>query len=171
MIETTSRGCFNHAQNNHVSNMIRAITKHVSFVITLIMFRPSVNTALVFSISLEINGSTRLLLRRVVCSRKSRISDRPRGLGRGEVSILVELPLTLWSVARQTRHEGDCLACMPFYTETADSYSYKRNLGITRFYNESLSVLRRRASCREDSKEDNDKSKEENRKEIQSFNI
>ena len=25
MIETTSRGCFNHAQNNHVSTMIRAM--------------------------------------------------------------------------------------------------------------------------------------------------
>jgi len=55
MIETTSRDCFNHAQNNHVSTMIRAmhclmstlfVTKHVLFVIRLIMFRPGVNTAL-----------------------------------------------------------------------------------------------------------------------------
>ena len=50
MIETTSRGCFNHDQNKSVSIMIRAmhrlmqillIAKHVSFMIRLIMFRPS----------------------------------------------------------------------------------------------------------------------------------
>ena len=54
MIKITLRGCFNHAKNNHVSTMIRAmhcpmltlfITKHISFVIRPIMFRPSVNTA------------------------------------------------------------------------------------------------------------------------------
>ena len=58
MIETISRGCFSHAQNNHVSTMIRAmhclmwtlfITKHVSFVIGLIMFRPTVNLSADFS--------------------------------------------------------------------------------------------------------------------------
>ena len=54
MIETISLGCFSHAQNNHVSTMTRAIrcltwtlftTKHVSFVMRLIMFWPRVNAA------------------------------------------------------------------------------------------------------------------------------
>lgn len=57
MIETTLRDCFNHAQNklfqpwfaqcNAWYEHFSLITEHVSFVIRLIMFRPSVNTALV----------------------------------------------------------------------------------------------------------------------------
>ena len=86
-------------------------------------------------------------------------------------SILVGLPVILWSVTRRTRHEGKCLVCMLFYTETADSFRTELKLGITSLYNKSLSFLRRRTSCREDFKEVNDKSKEENRKENQGFNI
>ena len=61
MIGITSRRCFNHAQNNHVSTTIRAmhsliwtlfVAKHVSFVIRLIMFPPSVDAALLPSPSL-----------------------------------------------------------------------------------------------------------------------
>ena len=45
MIETTLRGCFNHDSRTPLFDMNTFHNKKVSFVIKLIMFRPSVNTA------------------------------------------------------------------------------------------------------------------------------
>ena len=42
----------------------------------------------------------------------------------------------------KTRHLSDCLVCIPFFTETADSCSDEQNLGITKLYNKSLSFLK-----------------------------